>query len=225
MSYVNSEIAIFKLKNCWVIMENIFRIFIYVSFFSYVSCGHDIPIDNIYYKKNPDADHLYQKAVELNVKFHNDSVFTILDYLNQALVIDCFNPEYYGMKAKVLSELGMLDSALAVQEKALRKGAMNGEYFFQLGLFQAAKGMKRNSRINLEKSIRYQDRLLETYPDSLGAFFIRQAAFALLHDDDQLFMLDVKAVREQFPNRLLEIEMMRRFKPGKLIDQILAAQE
>lgn len=175
--------------------------------------------------KNPEADHFYQKAVELNVVFHNDSVFTVLDYLDQALVIDSLNPEYYGMKAKVLSELGMLDSALRVQERALRKGAINGEYFFQLGLFQAAKGRKRSSGINLEKSIRYQDRLLEIYPDSLGAFFIRQAAFALLYEDDQLFITDVKAVRERFPNRLLEIEMMRRFKPGNLINQILAAQE
>ena len=91
---------------------------------------------------NLQADSLYQQAIALMESSYDiDSTRKCIHFLNNALAIDSLNPDYYGVKAKLLSELGELDSALYVQTLAMEKKAITGEYLFQLGLLQAAKDM------------------------------------------------------------------------------------
>lgn len=191
----------------------------------FLQCHTSPSIHYIHYPAHPKADSIFQIALNKSDFPDPDSTLHAISWIDKAISIDSMNPEYYGMKAKLLSEMGKLDSALTVQQKALDLGAINGEYYFQLGLFQSIKGRHKEAKTNFNNSIIYQDQLLEAHPDSLGGYFIRQAAFALLHENDDLFMEDIKAVRERFPDRLLEIQFMRRFKPSQLIDQIKKAQE
>src|SRR5690625_7972357 len=106
----------------------------------------------------------------------------------------------------------MLDSALAVQENALELGAINGEFYFQLGLFQFVKERHKEAKLNFKNCVIYQDQLLQAHPDSLGGYFIRQAAHSLLHESDDLSTEDMKLVRELFVADLLEVQDMRRYK-------------
>lgn len=168
----------------------------------------------------PEADKLYQKALLLSASYDVDSTEKSIDLLDRALTIDSMNPDYYGVKAKLLSELGYLDSALAIQHRADMIGAITGEYLFQLGLFQAAKKRDAEAQLNFSRSNEFQKAVLKRYPDSLGAFVIQQAANACLHGQDSLFMSDMEAIRERFPDRLMEVEMMRRLKLLQLIRQI-----
>lgn len=167
------------------------------------------------------ADILYQKAVFLMQRSYDvDSARKCICYLDQALALDSLNPDYYGVKAKLLSELGELDSALSVQTLALQKSAITGEYLFQLGLFQAAKELNAEAHESFGKSLLYFQAILKQYPDSLGAFILSEAANALYLQDDSLFCRNIDEIRQRFSTRLLEIEMTRRVKPQALIRQI-----
>lgn len=171
------------------------------------------------------ADSFYRQAVALlQSSYDVDSTRKCIGLLNRALMIDSLNPDYYGTKAKLLAEMGELDSALSVQTLAMEKKAMTGEYLFQLGLFQAAKDMHEAARQSFEKSISNLQTVLEQYPDSLGAFILEQSANALYQGTDTVYMKDIDAIRKRFPNRLLEIEMIRRLKPHSLVKQIKKLQ-
>ena len=141
----------------------------------------------------------------------------MLDY---ALSIDSMNPDYYGLKARLLAELGSLDSALEVQSKADRIGAITGEYLFQLALFQAAKDRPDEAKENFRRSNEFLKAVLKQYPDSLGAFITQQAAYALYHEQDSLYMPNAEEIRKHYPDRLMEVEMARRVKPRNLIKQV-----
>lgn len=177
-------------------------------------------VDITPYEVNPDADAIYQQALGLLEYYDKDSTNKCLNILEQALQIDSLNPDYYGLKAKLLSELGLLDSALYVQAQADNLGAVNGEYLFQLGLFQAAKEMESEAKESFKRSNENLQAVLKKYPDSLGAFILQQAANALYLGVDSLYMNDVPAIRKRFPDRLMELEMTRRLKPSSLIKQI-----
>lgn len=171
------------------------------------------------------ADSFYRQAVALlQSSYDVDSTRKCIRFLDRALTIDSLNPDYYGTKAKLLAEMGELDSALHVQALAMEKGAMTGEYLFQLGLFQAAKDMHEAAHQSFEKSIINLQAVLEQYPDSLGAFILEQTANALYQGTDTVYMKDIDAVRKRFPSRLLEIEMIRRLKPHSLVKQIKKLQ-
>lgn len=191
----------------------------------FIKCQYNAPVPYIHYSAHPIADSIFQIALNKSDNSDPDSTIQAISWIDKAILIDSLNPEYYGVKAKLLSEMGMLDSALAVQEKALELGAINGEFYFQLGLFQFVKERHKEAKLNFKNCVIYQDQLLQAHPDSLGGYFIRQAAHSLLHENDDLFMEDIKLVRELFPDRLLEIQFMRRFKPSQLLDQIKKAQE
>lgn len=174
---------------------------------------------------NIHADSLYRQAVALMQSSYDiDSTRKCLHLLDEALKIDSLNPDYYGIKAKLLSEMGELDSALFIQTLAMEKKAITGEYLFQLGLFQAAKDMNREAHESFGKSRTYLRAVVEQYPDSLGAFILAEAANALYESQDSLFMRNIDEIRKQFPERLLEIEMTRRVKPHSLINQIRRIQ-
>lgn len=174
---------------------------------------------------NIEADSLYRQAVALMQSSYDvDSTRKCLRLLDKALRIDSLNPDYYGIKAKLLSEMGKLDSALYIQTLAMEKKAITGEYLFQLGLFQAAKDMNAEAHESFGKSRDYLEAVLEQYPDSLGAFILAEAANALYESQDTLFMRDIDEIRKQFPERLMEIEMTRRVKPHSLINQIRRIQ-
>lgn len=168
----------------------------------------------------PEANKLYQKALRLSASYDVDSTEKSICLLDSALAIDSMNPDYYGAKAKWLSELGYLDSALTVQRQAANMGAVTGEYLFQLGLFQAAKERYEEAHESFRRSNEFQKAILKRYPDSLGAFVIQQAASACFHGQDSLFMADIESIRERFPDRLMEVETTRRLKPLHLIQQI-----
>lgn len=168
----------------------------------------------------PEADKLYQEALLLSASYDVDSTEKSIHLLDRALAIDSMNPDYYGVKAKLLSELGYLDSALAIQHRADRIGAITGEYLFQLGLFQAAKKRDAEAQLSFSRSNEFQKAVLKRYPDSLGAFIIQQAANACFHGQDSLFMADMETIRKRFPDRLMEVEMAHRIKPLQLIRQI-----
>lgn len=193
--------------------------------FVIVSCTSQSHIDLTPHEINPEADIVYQEALELSTYYDIDSTQKTLLLLDKAIIIDSLNPDYYGLKAKLLSELGLLDSALSVQNLANERGAMTGEYLFQLGLFQAAKNQHQEAKESFKKSNENLKALLKQYPDSLGAFIIQQAANALYMENDSLFMPDVSAVRERFSDRLMEIEMTRRLKPHNLIKQLKKIEE
>lgn len=178
-------------------------------------------IDITPHKVIPHADSLYQQAMTLmQSSYHVDSTRKCIHLLDMALSIDSANPDYYGMKAKLLSEMGELDSALAVQTVAIGKKAITGEYWFQLGLLQAAKDMNEEATESFGKAREYLQTVLKHYPDSLGAFILSEAANALYLHEDSLFMRNIADIRKRFPERLLEIEMTRRIKPHSLIKQI-----
>ena len=132
-----------------------------------------------------------------------DSTRKCIRFLDKALAIDSLNPDYYGMKAKLLSEMGELDSALYIQTLAMEKNAITGEYLFQLGLLQAAKDMHAEAHESFGKSKVFLQAVLKQYPDSLG---------------------NIDEIRKRFPERLLEIEMTRRVKPHSLVNQIRRIQ-
>lgn len=170
---------------------------------------------------NLQADSLYQQAVALMQSSCDiDSTRKCIYLLDSALAIDSLNPDYYGIKAKLLSEMGNLDSALHVQTLAMEKKAINGEYLFQLGLFQTAKEMDTEAHESFGKSRAFLQAVLEQYPDSLGAFILAEAANSLYEKEDSLFMRNIDEIRKRFPERLLEIEMTRRVKPHSLVNQI-----
>ena len=149
-----------------------------------------------------------------------DSTRKCIRFLDKALAIDSLNPDYYGMKAKLLSEMGELDSALYIQTLAMEKNAITGEYLFQLGLLQAAKDMHAEAHESFGKSKVFLQAVLKQYPDSLGAFILAEAANSLYENKDSLFMRNIDEIRKRFPERLLEIEMTRRVKPHSLVNQI-----
>ena len=167
---------------------------------------------------NLSADSFYQKAVAiLQSSYDVDSTRKCISLLDRALSIDSLNPDYYGTKAKLLAEMGELDSALCIQLLAMEKKAITGEYMFQLGLFQAARDMNAEAHQSFEKSMEILQAVLEQYPDSLGAFILEESA-------DSLYMKDIDAIRKRFPDRLLEIEMIRRLRPHSLVKQIKKIQ-
>lgn len=170
---------------------------------------------------HPQADSLYRQAISLMESTYDvDSTRKCIRFLNAALAIDSLNPDYYGIKAKLLSEMGELDSALYVQTLAQERKAITGEYLFQLGLFQAAKDMPAEAHENFGRSKAFLEEVLKQYPDSLGAFILAEAANALYEKKDSLFMRNIDEIRKRFPERLLEIEMTRRVKPHSLVNQI-----
>ena len=149
---------------------------------------------------NLSADSFYQQAVAiLQSSYDVDSTRKCISLLDRALSIDSLNPDYYGTKAKLLAEMGELDSALHVQTLAMERKAITGEYLFQLGLFQAAKDMNADAHQSFGKSLEILRAVLEQYPD-------------------------IDGIRKRFPNRLLEIEMIRRLKPHSLVKQIKKIQ-
>ena len=174
---------------------------------------------------NLSADSFYQKAVAiLQSSYDVDSTRKCISLLDRALSIDSLNPDYYGTKAKLLAEMGELDSALCIQLLAMEKKAITGEYMFQLGLFQAARDMNAEAHQSFEKSMEILQAVLEQYPDSLGAFILEESANALYLGADSLYMKDIDAIRKRVPDRLLEIEMIRRLKPHSLVKQIKKIQ-
>ncbi|NLY25406.1 MAG: hypothetical protein GX042_10450 [Bacteroidales bacterium] len=183
-------------------------------------CHQRAAVDITPHVVNSAADELYQEALILSASYHTDSTVKAIQMLDKALEIDSMNPDYYGVKAKWLCEMGYLDSALTVQLDAADMGAVTGEYLFQLGLFQAAKERFNEAHESFGRSNAFQEAILSRYPDSLGAYIIQQSAYACLHGEDSLFMTDIEAVRARFPERLMEIEMTRRLKPLNLIKQI-----
>lgn len=103
---------------------------------------------------NLSADSFYQQAVAiLQSSYDVDSTRKCISLLDRALSIDSLNPDYYGTKAKLLAEMGELDSALHVQTLAMERKAITGEYLFQLGLFQAAKDMNADAHQSYEKML------------------------------------------------------------------------
>ena len=69
---------------------------------------------------NLQADSLYRQAMTLMESSCDvDSTRKCIRFLDKALAIDSLNPDYYGMKAKLLSEMGELDSALYIQTLAM----------------------------------------------------------------------------------------------------------
>lgn len=188
--------------------------------FILVGCTPSSSVDISPHKINPEADLIYQEALELSTYYDIDSTKKTLQLLDKALIIDSLNPDYYGLKAKLISELGNLDSALMVQQLADKRGAMTGEYLFQMGLFEAATKQDGKAKESFKRSNDYLKAVLKQYPDSLGAFIIQQAANALYLEEDSLYMTDVNAVRERFSDRLMEIEMTRRLRPSNLVKQL-----
>lgn len=77
---------------------------------------------------------------------------------------------------------------------------------------------------NFGKSLEILRAVLEQYPDSLGAFILEESANALYQGADSIYMKDIDGIRKRFPNRLLEIEMIRRLKPHSLVKQIKKIQ-
>lgn len=188
---------------------------------SAMGCHSRPKVDITPHPVNARADSLYRQAVAiLQSSYDVDSTRKSISLLDRALTIDSLNPDYYGTKAKLLAEMGELDSALRVQTLALEKKAITGEYLFQLGLFQAAKDMNDSAHQNFGKSIEILEAVLEQYPDSLGAFILKESANALYQGADSVYMKDLDAIRKRFPKRLLEIEMIRRLKPLSLVKQI-----
>jgi len=188
--------------------------------FIFVGCTQPTPVDITPHQINAEADVIYQKALELSTYYDLDSTKKTLVLLDRALIIDSLNPDYYGLKAKLISELGNLDSAIMVLQLADKREAITGEYLFQLGLFQAAKNQDDKAKQSYKRSNNYLKSVLKQYPDSLGAFILQQAANALYLEEDSLYMNDVNAVRERFSDCLMEIEMTRRLKPSYLVKRL-----
>lgn len=198
----------------------VYTLFLSGSLLYFVGCNIGAKTDITPYQPDPEADAFYRKALELSSNYDVDTTILSIQMLDYALSIDSMNPDYYGLKARLLAELGSLDSALEVQSKADRIGAITGEYLFQLALFQAAKDRPDEAKENFRRSNEFLKAVLKQYPDSLGAFITQQATNACYHEADSLYMPDVAYVRERFPDRLMEIEMVRRTKPLNLIKQV-----
>lgn len=201
-------------------MKNIKILFFLLFIFLFYNGCNSGKIDITPHKVNPQADVFFQQAIPLLEYYDKDSTRKCIEFIDKALDVDHLNPDYHGTKAKLYAELGLLDSALIVQKQAEQLGAINGEYLFQLGLFQAAKGLSDEAHASFGRSNDYLKAVLRQYPDSLGAFILQQAANALYVGVDSVFMNDVSAIRKRFSNRLMEIEMTRRMKPSSLIRQI-----
>lgn len=202
-------------------MRKIVYVLLLSGFFLFVTgCNSGTKIDITPHQVNPEADAFYRKALELSSNYDVDTTILSIQLLDHALSIDSLNPDYYGLKARLLIEMGYLDKALEVQAKANEIGAITGEYLFQLALLQAAKENTDEARENFRRSNEFLRAVLKQYPDSLGAFITQQAANACYHGQDSLYMQDVKSIRERFPNRIMEIEMARRRKPLNIIKQI-----
>lgn len=200
-----------------------YLIYILLMMIMIVSCHSrkETGIDIHPHPINPEADSLYRQAmIVMQSSFDVDSTRKCIRFLDAALTIDSLNPDYYGMKAKLLSEMGELDSALYIQMRAMEKNAITGEYLFQLGLFQAAKDMNAEAHKSFGKSKDFLQAVLKQYPDSLSAFILAEAANALYLQVDSVFMRNIDDIRKRFPKRLMEIEMTRRVKPQSLVRQI-----
>lgn len=206
-------------------MRKITYIF-FVLLFIFIGCVSKESIDITSHDINPHANLFYAEALSLLEQYYDvDSTRKSITLLDRAIEIDSLNPDYYGMKAKLFAEMGLLDSALIIQKRANDIGAINGEYLLQLGLFQAAKGLKEESIFSFKRSNDYLLKVLEVYPDSLGAFINQQAANALYKGIDSLFMNDKRGIRARFSDRLMEVEMTRRLKPSTLIKQLQKIEE
>lgn len=201
-------------------MKNIKIHFSLLFIFLFYSGCNSGKIDITPHKVNPQADVFFQQAIPLLEYYDKDSTRKCIILIDKALSIDNLNPDYHGTKAKLYAELGLLDSALIVQKQAEQLGAINGEYLFQLGLFQAAKEFPDEAHLSFGRSNDFLKAVLKQYPDSLGAFIMQQAANSLYMGVDSVFMNDVKGIRERFPDRLMEIEMTRRLKPSSLVRQL-----
>ena len=84
--------------------------------------------------------------------------------------------------------------------------------------------MNADAHQSFGKSLEILRAVLEQYPDSLGAFILEESANALYQGADSIYMKDIDGIRKRFPNRLLEIEMIRRLKPHSLVKQIKKIQ-
>lgn len=193
---------------------------LFTSLLLITGCTQAPKIDTTPYPINPEADEYYQQALTLSNNFDVDSTQFSIILLDLAIKIDSMNPDYHGLKTKLLIELGNLDEALELQQRADSFGAINGEYLFQLGLLQAAKDREEDAKNSFKRSLEYQNALLEVYPDSFEIYLLRQAALACYHDNDSLFMPDRDYVRNRFPNNLLDITLSKGLKPSSLIKQI-----
>lgn len=174
---------------------------------------------------NLSADSFYQQTVAiLQSSYDVGSARKCISLLDRALSIDSLSPDYYGTKAKLLAEIGELDSALHIQTLTMERKAITGEYLFQLGLFQAVKDMNADTRQSSGKSLEILRVVFEQCPDSLGAFILEESANALYQGADSIYMEDIDGIRKRSPNRLLEIEMIRGLKPHSLVKQIKKIQ-
>lgn len=200
-------------------MKTVFLI-LCTSLLLIIGCTQAPTIDTSPYPVNMEADEFYQQAVSLSESYDVDSTQLSIILLDLAIKIDSMNPDYHGLKTKLLIELGNLDEALELQQRADSFGAINGEYLFQLGLLQAAKDREEDAKNSFKRSLEYQNALLEVYPDSFEIYLLRQAALACYHDNDSLFMPDRDYVRNRFPNNLLDITLSKGLKPSSLIKQI-----
>ena len=193
---------------------------ILVILFCLVSCQQPNRVDITPHRINPYADVYYQQALALNADHYRESALKALYFLDLALSIDSLNPHYYGLKARIFIELGLLDTALMIQSRADELGAINGEYLFQLGLLQAARDMEEEARRSFWRSNEFLTEVVRQHPDSLGAFVMQRAAYALYVGNDSLFMPDQRYVFDRFPDRAWDLEMTRRLRPSGLITQI-----
>ena len=156
---------------------------------------------------NLQADSLYQQAIALMESSYDvDSTRKCIRFLDKALAIDSLNPDYYGMKAKLLSEMGELDSAYTYKHLLWRKTQLpvsicsNWDYF-KLPKICTLKPTK------LWKKQGFPSSSTKTISRQLGSFILAEAANSLYENKDSLFMRNIDEIRKRFPERLLEIEM------------------
>lgn len=204
-----------KKKNTYSLL---FCLFISLSLLT--NCSNSVDITP--HKVNSEADSLYQMAIAMSNRLDSlEPAYRSIELLDNAIKIDSLNPDYYGLKARLLLELGELDKALEVQERAAEINAMNGEYWFQLGLFQSASLDSIGAKKSFRKSIDYFDEVLKQYPDSFSAYQLREVAKSLFLGVDSVYMPDYKEVEKMFPNNLMDIEVGRRLKPSRLVEEIM----
>lgn len=188
-----------------------------------IGCQHRSRVDITPHPINPEAHIYYRMARGLHASYDGgvEARLQALEFLDNALRIDSLNPHYYGLKARIFTEWGFLDPALAVQTRAYELGAMNGDYYFQLGLLQAARGMDEEARENFRRSDEFLREVVRQHPDSLLAFVKQRAAHALYMGDDALFMPDRNYVWDRFPDRGWELVTTQSLRPSELIIQVL----
>ena len=192
-----------------------------IGYTLFTACRFSRPIDITPHPVNREADIIYRQALRLaESSYELDSAQECIHLLDRAIAIDSLNPDYYGVKARLLTEMGYPGEALSVQCYADSIGAIDGTYLFQLGLLQAVAEKSEAACRSFKRSNDYLNAVLKRHPDSLGAFILQQAAYSLYQGEDSLYMSDIVAIRKRFPNRLLEVEMSRRVKPRTLITQI-----